>query len=117
MVVEDQGRSILIDPVLSEFNYEKPFTQKQDFTMNLQGIDVAVLSGTSDPLEETLLGFQMEEASEQEQLDAMYHYLIATRNTLAQDPNMISQTEDPEGFIKMLDYAIQYWQPISVMRH
>lgn len=109
VVVEDQGQSILIDPVLSEFNYEKPFTQKQDFTMNLQGIDVAVLSGTSDPLEETLLGFQMEKASEQEQLDAMYHYLIATRNTLAQDPNMISQTEDPEGFIKMLDYAIQYW--------
>ena len=85
--------------------------------MNLQGIDVAVLSGTSDPLEETLLGFQMEEASEQEQLDAMYHYLIATRNTLAQDPNMISQTEDPEGFIKMLDYAFSIGIPISVMRH
>jgi hypothetical protein len=109
VVVPAGNQTIIIDPVLSEFNYEKPFTQKQDFTMNLQGIDVAVLSGTGDPLEETLLGFELGEASSQDQLDAMYNYLVSTRNSLAQDPSMIAHVEDPEGFIKMLDYAIQYW--------
>lgn len=37
-----------VDAVLGKFNYEKPFTQKMDYTMNLNGIDVAVLSGTED---------------------------------------------------------------------
>ena len=46
VVVSSGSESIIIDPVLSEFNYEKPFTQKQDFTMNLQGLDVAVLNDT-----------------------------------------------------------------------
>ena len=85
--------------------------------MNLQGIDVAVLSGTSDPLEETLLGFQMEEASEQEQLDAMYHYLIATRNTLAQDPNMISKQKILRGLSRCWTMRFSIGIPISVMRH
>jgi hypothetical protein len=109
VVVPDGEQTIIIDPVLSEFNYEKPFTQNQDFSMNLQGIDVAVLSGTDDPLEETLLGFEMGDASGQVQMDAMFKYLVSSRNTLAQYPNMIAHVEDPEGFIKMLDYAIQHW--------
>lgn len=34
-----------IDAVLSAFNYEKPFTQKMDYAMSLNGINIAVLSG------------------------------------------------------------------------
>lgn len=34
-----------IDAVLGQFNYEKPFTQKMDYTMSLDGIKIAVLSG------------------------------------------------------------------------
>lgn len=37
-----------IDAVLSRFDYEKPFTEKMDYTMNLNGIKIAVLSGTED---------------------------------------------------------------------
>lgn len=34
-----------VDAVLGQFNYEKPFTQKMDYTMSLDGIKIAVLSG------------------------------------------------------------------------
>jgi hypothetical protein len=37
-----------IDAVLGKFNYEKAYSCKKDFAMNLNGIDVAVLSGTED---------------------------------------------------------------------
>lgn len=37
-----------IDAVLGKFNYEKPYTQKMDYAMSLQGIKIAVLSGTDD---------------------------------------------------------------------
>ena len=34
-----------VDAVLGQFNYEKPFTQKMDYPMSLNGINIAVLSG------------------------------------------------------------------------
>lgn len=37
-----------VDAVLGKFNYEKPFTQKMDYAMNLKGINVAVLSGVEN---------------------------------------------------------------------
>ena len=113
VVVPDQSNLILIDAVLSSFDYEKPFTQKKDFTMNLSGIDVAVLSGHNEPLTQVLFGTDIPadlmSVSQQEQLQAMYNYLVATRNSIAQNPSMIASVEDPEGFIKMLDYALTYW--------
>lgn len=113
VVVPNGNESIIIDPVLSRFNYEKPFSEHKDFAMNLSGIDVAVLSGHDDELSDVLLGFpdfdELGNASEQEQLDAMYRYLVSTRNAVAANPNHISHIEDPQAFIKMLDYAIQYW--------
>jgi hypothetical protein len=113
VVVPDQSNLILIDAVLSSFDYEKPFTKKKDFTMNLSGIDVAVLSGHNEPLTQVLFGTDIPadlmSVSQQEQLQAMYNYLVATRNSIAQNPSMIASVEDPEGFIKMLDYALTYW--------
>ena len=113
VVVPNGTRNIIIDPVLSRFNYEKPFSEHKDFDMNLSGIDVAVLSGHDDELSDVLLGFpdfdELGNASEEEQLDAMYRYLVSTRNAVAANPNHISHIEDPQAFIKMLDYAIQYW--------
>jgi hypothetical protein len=113
VVVPNDTGNIIIDPVLSRFNYEKPFSEHKDFDMNLSGIDVAVLSGHDDELSDVLLGFpdfdELGNASEEEQLDAMYRYLVSTRNAVAANPNHISHIEDPQAFIKMLDYAIQYW--------
>ncbi|MBN1968521.1 MAG: hypothetical protein JW870_04060, partial [Candidatus Delongbacteria bacterium] len=45
VIVPSKGKSgyITIDCVLSQFNYEKPFTAKKDFSMSLNGINVAVL--------------------------------------------------------------------------
>lgn len=37
-----------VDAVLGKFNYEKPYSQKMDFTMSLNGIKIAVLSGVED---------------------------------------------------------------------
>lgn len=37
-----------IDAVLGQFDYEKPYTQKMDFAMSLNGIKIAVLSGVDD---------------------------------------------------------------------
>ncbi len=37
-----------VDAVLGQFNYEKPFTQKMDYTMSLNGIKIAVLSGVEN---------------------------------------------------------------------
>lgn len=114
VVVPSEGKMLVIDPVLSRFNYEKPFSEHKDFPMNLKGIDVAVLSGHgSDEHSEVLLGFPdfdaLGEASEQEQLDAMYQYLVSTRNAVASNPSTIAHIEDPSAFVKMLDYAITHW--------
>jgi hypothetical protein len=113
VVVPNGSGNIIIDPVLSRFNYEKPFSEHKDFDMNLSGIDVAVLSGHDDELSDVLLGFpdfgELGNASEEEQLDAMYRYLVSTRNAVAANSNHISHIEDPQAFLKMLDYAIQYW--------
>lgn len=113
VMVPDETNLILIDAVLSSFDYEKPFTQKKDFTMNLTGIDVAVLSGHNEPLNQVLFGTDIPAdlmtSTKEEQLQALYNYLVATRNSIAQNPSMIASVEDPEGFIKMLDYALTYW--------
>lgn len=110
VVVPNGAEFIIIDAVLSSFDYEKPFTQKKDFTMNLSGIDVAVLSGHNEPLNEVLFGMGSgDDPSQEAQLQALSEYLVATRNSIAQNPAMISSIEDPEGFIKMLDYALMYW--------
>ena len=45
--VKDRGYWT-IDAVLGRFNYEKPYTQKMDYTMSLNGIKIAVLSGVED---------------------------------------------------------------------
>ena len=112
-VVVPYGReTLIIDPVLSNFDYEKPFSEYKDFPMNLNGIDVAVLSGHNDSLSEALLGapdFEYLGDTEEKQLDALYNYLVTTRSALTENPQMISHLEDPTAYIKMLDYAIEYW--------
>lgn len=49
IVPKPDGRNYwTVDAVLGRFNYEKPFTEKMDYAMNLNGIKVAVLSGVED---------------------------------------------------------------------
>tara|TARA_B110000902_G_scaffold165090_1_gene188586 strand:+ start:6539 stop:8344 length:1806 start_codon:yes stop_codon:yes gene_type:complete len=114
VVVPNRSETLVIDPVLSNYNYEKPYSEHKDFAMNLSGIDVAVLSGPgNDNLHEVLLGMpelgDLGEVPSDKQMDAMYNYLVATRNAVAANPKTISHIEDPQAFLKMLDYAITYW--------
>ena len=114
VVVPNESETLVIDPVLSDYNYEKPHSEHKDFAMNLSGIDVAVLSGPgNDYLHEVLLGMpelgDLSEEPSDKQMDAIYNYLVATRNAVAANPKTISHIEDPQAFLKMLDYAITYW--------
>ncbi len=106
-----------IDPVLSQSNYEKPFTQKKDFNMNLNGINVAVLEGFGNT-ESTLvddmffndLDLQGLGSLSDGQADArMYKYLVSTRAFAIKNKGSIANYDNPENFIKALDYAIKYW--------
>ena len=103
----------VIDAVVSEFNYEKKYTDKMDYDMNLKGINVAVLSGVSgndhyDAVMATSLS-GLGATTDQSDLDKLYQNLVATRNAVAQTPGLVSTVDDPKALVKMLDYAIQYW--------
>lgn len=105
----------VIDAVVSEFNYEKKYTDKMDYPMNLKGINVAVLSGVSGNdhyeavMATSLSGIGLGATTNQSDLDKLYQNLVATRNAVAQNPSLVSTVDDPQALIKMLDYAIQYW--------
>jgi hypothetical protein len=106
-----------IDPVLSQANYEKPFTQKKDFNMNLNGINVAVLEGfgnTDNAIIDDMffndLDLQGLGSLSNGQADArMYKYLVSTRAFAIKNKGSIANYDNPENFIKSLDYAIKYW--------
>jgi hypothetical protein len=115
VIVPTGSSTYIIDPVLSKANYEKPFTEKKDFTMNLEGINVAVLSGpTGNDLYDTIMsteleGLELGNTNEHQDSEALFRYLVKTRNAIIQNPDTVSFFEDPEGFAEMLDYAIKYW--------
>lgn len=107
----------VIDPVLSRSNYEKPFTDKKDFHMNLNGINVAVLEGFGNTsgqafVNDLLFDEELEglgRLSDQEADEKLYKYLVNTRSFVLENPKSVALYENPEAFIKMLDYAIKYW--------
>lgn len=114
IVPKADGTYHTIDCVLSQFDYEKPYTAKKDFTMSLNGINVAVLSGAAGrnvmDLVNDLDGLENLGAdSKEEQEQALYHHLVQTRQMITSNPNAISTVEYPPAFIKMLDYAIENW--------
>jgi hypothetical protein len=116
VIVPSNGKSdyITIDCVLSQFNYEKPFTAKKDFSMSLNGINVAVLSGAeSDNVMDLVAGLDDLELlgadNEAQRLQSIYEHLVKTRNMIAEKPSLISNVDYPPAFLKMLDYAIENW--------
>ena len=115
VIVPNGKGNYIIDPVLSKADYEKPYSDKKDFPMSLEGIDIAVLSGTGeDELYDVVMatdldGVGMGDMSENQELDAIYRHLVATRNSITQNPDSISFVDDPQAFLKMVDYAIAHW--------
>jgi len=115
VIVPDQrGGYINIDAVVSPYGYEKPFTDKMDYTMSLNGINVAVLSGLNSDLDTVVMGAGLSGSdlgatTAKQDLDSIYRHLVATRKSIAENPKMVSSIDDPQALIKMLDYAIQYF--------
>ncbi|OYU95615.1 MAG: hypothetical protein CFE21_10775 [Bacteroidetes bacterium B1(2017)] len=113
--LQDSKKYCVVDGVVSQFNYEKSFSDKFDYTMNLKGINVAVLSGIAGNdfhdavMATSLTGFGLGDTSSQDDMDKLYQNLVATRNAVAQNPALVSTVDDPQALLKMLDYAIQYW--------
>ncbi len=114
IVPDNRGGYINIDAVVSPFGYEKPFTDKMDYTMSLNGINVAVLSGLNSDLDTVVMGAGLSGSdlgatTAKQDLDSIYRHLVATRQSIAENPKMVSSIDDPQALIKMLDYAIQYF--------
>jgi len=114
IVPDNRGGYINIDAVVSPYGYEKPFTDKMDYTMSLNGINVAVLSGLNSDLDTVVMGSGLSGSdlgatSAKQDLDSIYRHLVATRKSIAENPKMVSPIDDPQALIKMLDYAIQYF--------
>ena len=112
-VVVPYGSGLIkIDPVLSSFNYEPPFSTKRDIPMNLNGIDVAVLSGTPGASERLGLSEiwhgshigDIQPLTNNPQDDAVYNYLLETKAALLAMPEGYSNE-----FIAALEYAIKHW--------
>ena len=110
VIVPHQNTQLTIDCVLNRFNYEKPYSQKKDFTMNLSGINVAVLSGIDGDVFDLVSGFEgLGDLASPENDRAIYEHLVKTRTMIAQNPNSVSTVEYTPAFLKMLDYAIENW--------
>lgn len=118
VVPKENGQGeYIVDCVLSRFNYEKPFTAKKDFTMSLNGINVAVLSGTTSNVMDLVNDLEgldnLGAENEQERLETIYAHLVKTRNMIAGKPHLIQEVDYPPAFLKMLDYAIANWNTPS----
>lgn len=114
IVPDNRGGYINIDAVVSPYGYEKPFTDKMDYTMSLNGINVAVLSGLNSDLDTVVMGAGLSGSdlgatTAKQDMDSIYRHLVATRKSIAENPKMVSSIDDPQALIKMLDYAIQYF--------
>ncbi len=115
IVPDGKGKHYTIDAVVSQFDYEKPYSEKMDYPMSLNGINVAVLSGTGSDLENAVLAPGLTgpdlgaTPNKKAELNKLYQHLVDTRNSIRKNPRMVSSIDDPQALLKMLDYAIQYW--------
>ncbi len=126
VVPQTERRYIVIDAVLNQYDMEKsPIKEYKDFKVmdkeNLNGVDITLLSGTDSATEneiESLISgahfpgrgeIEGLGASGEAEMAAIFKHLVDTRNLVATNPSLIKNNEDPQSFLKMLDYAIQYW--------
>ena len=110
VIVPSGKTNIIIDCVLSQFDFEKEYSQKKDFTMSLNGINVAVLSGINGDVMDIVEGFEgLGDLTDAENKQFLYEHLVRTRTMIAANPALISNVDYPPAFLKMLDYAIDNW--------
>ncbi|MFA6066903.1 MAG: hypothetical protein WC707_07005 [Candidatus Babeliaceae bacterium] len=110
VVVPTSSGEIVVDPVLSKFNYEKKYSQKKDYNMPLKGLDVAVLgkAGSNPKGQITNIlfsGLGNVNPNSQE----IHNTLVLLRQLMETNPETISTVDSPREFTRMLDYALKYW--------
>lgn len=122
-VPKAQDGHYLIDCVVDEFNYEKPYTEKFEYNMaTLNGLPIAVLSGIEHEDEELygiLTGVDFAEIdylegigkapSDKQELDAIYNHLVRTRDYIMENPKSVLTSGGAAAHLQMLNYAIDNW--------
>ena len=102
------GGHYTLDCVVSKFDYEKPYSEKKDFTMTALGIPIIGLHGIPTEIESLVNGLGAVDSTEQ----AVYNHLVKTREIIKSNPGIISKVDYEPAFLEMLDYAIKhYWTP------
>lgn len=108
----------ILDPVIGRFDYEKPYSEKKDYPMkNLSGIPIQFLNGIDreDAIElvDVIIGNDLKGfdglGSPVEQNEALFRYLVKTRNLIANNPDLVKGYQNPEQAMRMFNYAIRYW--------
>jgi hypothetical protein len=119
VVVERGGRTIILDPVVDSFDYEKPFSEKKDTPMSALGIPIQFLNGIgSASVQNDIVDLVFDKAmagfdglgSVEAQDAAIFEHLIKTREIIAKNPVVVESYQNPAQFKQMLDYAIRYFK-------
>lgn len=130
----DPLKYYVIDCVLDEFNYQKPYSKKFDHKMEVQtllgGIPIARLGGVENAaiyadndLQAILKGahigclHNVEDLGAGETvllddkpfLDSILKHIIATRDYISKNPDAVTVIGGAKEYLRMLDYAIAHW--------
>lgn len=124
VIVPNRNGHYTIDCVTHHFDYEKPYTDKMDYTMtNLNGVPIAVLSGVGsthdDELFNILSGSDFEDEgtilvlgetdAQKRELDSIYAHLVKTRDYIQANPHSVIGNGGAAAHLQMLNYAIDNW--------
>lgn len=118
VIVPKDGKTIgnrntyyVIDPVLDNYNQEKPFSQKHDKMIK---IPHQVLSGVHDAPISYTFGNEFNHLSglgnvEEDFLDSTKSHLVNTLEQLNRNPKAFAITVEPEIFKAQLEYVLENW--------
>lgn len=109
----------IIDPVVDQFNYEKPFTKKFDKAMAIQH---QLLNGIGNTMPVVAFGNEFNavaglgNVTDEGIAEATRQHLSNTLALLMANPKKYADTIDPEVFANQLQYALDNWHdPVARM--
>jgi len=124
IVPQSNNQYITVDPVVHQFNYEKPVNKFEIFSLNkfiTNMSEVVILSGfgnnqpsAAPSFNENLVNLIVGKSFEGLELgdiqtDNILDYLKQTRLAVLSNPAMLAQTQTPSEFVKMIDILILNW--------
>lgn len=121
---------IIIDPVLDQYDYQKPYSEKMDYTMSTTtlGLPIAFLNGVGcscdadaqlngilsgsdfDSVFETIsLGNPSGAEVKKKFEDSIYKHVVSTRDYIQANPFSVATYGTAKPHLAMLNYLIQNW--------